>query len=188
MRGFTLIELTMVIIISVLVGTFLVGILVNNTSFFYKQSSIVSGGLSLNDTLEKIGDYVSQAAGISASYPATSPTYTTSSETLILKVPAIITSGTADNIYDFVVIAKDGSKPNILNLEVFPDPQSTRVAGRQVLITALDKVEFIYLDNSDNPTPISSITKVKTTLEIVPKTASVGSKSSSTIITSLKNI
>lgn len=186
MRGFTLIELTMVIIISVLVGTTLVGILVNNTSFFYKQSSVVSGGLSLNDALEKIGDYVSQASLIPASYPA--PVYTTGSETLILKIPAVLISGTSESVYDFVVIAKDASKPNILKLEVFPDPQSTRVAGKQVLITALDKVEFIYLDNSDNPTLLSGATKVKTTLEIMPKTGSIGSKSSSTIITSLKNI
>lgn len=188
MSAFTLLETVLVGGLALVVGTFLVAILVSNTGFFYQQTSVINEGLSLNDALQKINNKIKEAVEISSGYPPLSPIYISGAETLILKLPAISQSGVLINTYDFATVFKDTAKPNILRLQVFPDQQSVRRSSSEVLTTLLDTINFLYIDKDGNQVATQSAVGVKTTLTVLSKTGSVGSKRSSTTTTFLRNV
>jgi len=185
--GFTLLEIVLASAVALIVGTFLITILVNNSGFFYKQNAIVSEGLGLNDVSSDIDNNIKQAAGVIPFYPTTSPIYTTGSETLILKLPSFNLSGIIENTYDFVVIAKDLTYPKILRRQIFTDPQSQRQASNQVLTTILESIRFNYYDQNGGVVAPDVASSVGVILTVNPKTGSIGSSRTSSILTSLRN-
>lgn len=188
MRGFTLPEILITLGVAVIIGVLLLAILVNNNIIFYKQSAIVSEGLDLNDATREISSNIQQAAKIADGYPEDTSTFTTSSTTLVLKLPSLGVSGVIDNTYDFVVIAKDVSNPKILRLQTFPDAQSTRHQVNQVLTTLLQEIQFKYLDKDNAEVPFASAVSVETTLTVLAKTGFVTSNRTSTQVTTLRNL
>lgn len=187
MKGFTLLESMMAAGVALVMGVFLVSILVNNTGLFYQESSIVNEGLSLNDVLDKVNSTAKEAISVAASYPSSSPTYFSSANVLILKLPALSINGVITDTYDYAVFYPDTNKPKVLRKKVFPDTSSTRKAEDLILTTILDSITFDYLDKNNNPVSMISASKIKTNLSVLSKTGSVGSKRSSSIITSLRN-
>ena len=86
MKGFTLVEMIIVMSLTVIVSGMLAAILINNTELVYKETSRVSQGLDLNDALVNLKSYIRQAQIVAVSYPeGPSPTYTSSSTQLVLK-------------------------------------------------------------------------------------------------------
>lgn len=187
MRGFTLLETVMAAGIALIVGTFLVAILVSHSGLFYKQSSIVSEGLSLNDAIREIENNIRQAVYVADGYPEGSPDYTTGSETLVLKLPALSESGVVDGVYDYVVVAKDPAQSKVMRIWVFPDPQSTRNASNLVLTTLLESVQFKFLDKSGDLVVPAAAASVGTTLTVLSNVGSIGSSRASSAITTLRN-
>ncbi|OGE35013.1 hypothetical protein A3E45_01665 [Candidatus Daviesbacteria bacterium RIFCSPHIGHO2_12_FULL_43_11] len=187
MRGFTLLETVIAAGIALIVGTFLVAILVNHSGLFYKQNSIVSEGLSLNDAIREIENNIRQAVYVADGYPESAPDYATGVETLVLKLPALSETGVIDGIYDYAVIAKDPSEPKVIRLWIFPDPQSTRKASNLVLTNLLESVNFKFLDKSGNLVAPVSAASVGTTLTVLSQTGSVGSSRASSAVTTLRN-
>lgn len=187
-QGFTLMELVVVIGITVIAGVLLVGILVNNTGVINKESSIVTEGLNINDTLREIETYGRQAVSVVNGYPAISPTYVTGANTLVLKIPAINSQGIISDTYDFVVITKDSSNPKFLKEYIFPDAISTREEKNVVLTNLLSSVVFEYLDKNDAAVSPSSAIKIKATINVLSKTSSTDQSRSATVVTSLRNL
>ena len=184
--GFSLLEIVIVIGVSVIVCLLIVSILVSNTGFSYKQTAIVSEGLSLNDVIREIDDVVRQASSVAVSYPETEPIFTTGDETLVLKLPSLSAAGNMDEVYDFLVIAKD-ENPKILKIKIFPDPQSSRASQDKVLTTILSSVKFSYLDENGNTAPPSSAVSIGVDLTVLSKTGSIGSNRSVSAVTKLRN-
>lgn len=172
---------------ALVVGTFLLLILSNHTGFFYKQSSVVNEGLNLNDALQEISNYIRQASYISTGYPEVNPTYTTSSDTLVLKLLSVDLANQLLQTYDYVVISKDPSLGKILMVQVFPHEESSRPAANKVLTNILKSISFTFLDKANNPVTPSSAWQIGATLEVESKTGSVGSQRSSSILTTLRN-
>lgn len=170
MRGLSLVEVLIATSVAAIVGVILVAIMVNNTGVFYTQTTKVSQGVASNDSLGKIRSYVREAQFIAANYPESgSPTYTSGSDTLILKVSSIDASGDILSTYDFVISYKNGDR---LRLKVIADPSSQRPAVDQLLSNNVDSVLFQYFDSTGNSVTPAVATRVKVTLKIRQKAGS----------------
>lgn len=188
MKGFTLAETVLVAGIFLIVGTLLAGILVKNTGLYNRQNSLVATGLSTNDVVSEIDNYIRQSSSIASGYPEVSPTYTTSGTTIVLKIPSINSSGTISNVYDYVVITEDAVKNNLLKEYIFTDPASDRKSNNKVLTSILQSIVFSYLDKNDNVVASSSAEKVKTQVTVLSVNGSINQSRSAIIVTNLRNI
>ncbi|MDO8638691.1 MAG: prepilin-type N-terminal cleavage/methylation domain-containing protein [Candidatus Daviesbacteria bacterium] len=186
-KGFTLVEILIASAIALIVGIFLMGILANNNGLYYKQSSLVSEGLSLNDAVSAINNYIMQAGAVAVSYPEISPLYTSNSETLVLKLPAYNGDEMIDNVFDYIVLYKDPANSKILKVQIFPGTGSTKQALTSVLTTILHNITFSYLDKRGVEVPPASATSVGIDLTVLSKTGSIGSSRSSKAVTNLRN-
>lgn len=186
-QGFTLVEILIASAIALIVGLFLTSILINNNGVFYKQSSLVNTGLSSNDVMSEIDKSITQAVSVAVAYPQDTPLYTTGANTLILKVPALGADGSIENVYDYIVIAKDASKNNVLRKKVFPDVSSIRKAEDLVMTTILNSISFNYLNKAGVIVEPQTATSVKTTLKVQSNFGAVSSDGSSSAVTTLKN-
>lgn len=187
--GLTLLEVVIVVGIAATLGALMVGILVNNIGTLYQERSIVSEGVSLNDALQKINSQISQSTSVATSYPETLPLYNSDSSTLVLKQLSLSTSGNIiSGIYDFVVIYKDTTRGNILHLQIFADPSSARSSGSEIITTVLEGISFTYLDKNNNLVLPQLASRVKVDLSVLYKTGSIGSKRSSSSVTTLRNL
>lgn len=187
MKGFTLVEVLLFSAAAMIVGSYLLSILVNNNNFSSTQNSIISNGLSLNDMTREIDNRVRQSAGVVSGYPETAPVYTTNAETLVLKLPAINTTGIINNVYDYIVIFKDSTNNNVLKMKTFPDVQSTRGSGELVLTTLLEAIEFKYLDKTATVVSPTAATSVSVEVKVLSKTGATGTSKSASMITTLRN-
>lgn len=185
--GFTLLEIILTAALALIVGTFLIVILVNNSGFFYKQNAIISEGLDLNDAIREIDNSARQATAVTAGYPESNPLYTSDSQTLVLKLPALSQGGIIEGVYDYIVISKDPRQGKILRKQIFPDSQSTRQASDLILTTLLKEIEFKYLDKSGNQVSPTQATSIETNIAVTAQTGLIGSTRSSTVVTSLRN-
>lgn len=187
-NGFSLVEVLVVSAASLIIGVILTGILVNHNGVFYKQSSLVNEGLSLNDTLNQIDSKIRQATVIAAGYPEVSPNFNTGTEVLVLKLLSIDINGNIINdTYDYIVIARDSENNRILRMITYPDSLSSRNAGNVILTTLLESIEFKYLDKDNNQVSPISAGSIEVDLTVLSKTGSIGQPQSSSIITSLRN-
>lgn len=176
--GFTLVEILIASSVALIIGILLLSILANNNGVFYKQNAIINEGLSLNDAMSEIDKNISQAINV---------VDTSDSHTLVLKLPALDANGVLNNIYDYVIIAKDADNNNILRKKVFPDPASNRKSEDLNLTTILDSIDFSYLDRSGAIVSPNLATSVSVTLSVKSSYGSITSARSSTSVTTLKN-
>lgn len=189
MRGFTLVEVLVTMSIVVVAGLLLVGVIVNFTGLSLQQSSKVSQGVSVNDSFMKIREVIKSATAIVPSYPESGvPLYTTSATQLVLKVQSLDQSSNiiASN-FDYFVFLLDGGK---LKFKLYPDPVSSRKTQDQILSTAIDTLQFQYLNNT-NPslevTPLSVASKIRITIALKQKNGLVYESTIATSEASLRN-
>ena len=163
-KGLTLIEVLVAMGIATVAGMLLVVIIVNSAGLFTRQSSKVSGGLSINDALLQIRGSIKQASAVVGQYISGPITYTTGVSQLVLKVSSIDSSGNIiANTYDFFVFFVDQGS---LHFKTFPDSSSFRKAADQVLSIGVDSLNFQYFNSANPPVEIApvSATKVRITL------------------------
>lgn len=168
--GLTLIEIVITTSIVVLVAGLIFMIMVNNTGVFYKQSAKVSQGLGSNDTLASIRSTIKEGQSIATGYPeGSSPAYTSSSTTLVIKLPSVdLSGGVITGIFDFAVFTIEQGR---LKLKIFPNSSSTRKPVDQVLALNADKILFEYFDSSGMIVAPTAAYKIKTTLVLKQKAA-----------------
>ncbi len=161
LRGLTLMEIMIVLGLAGIVGVLLIQILVQNSGLLYKESAISYHTLSLNDSVSEIEKNIRIAANVASGYPVVSPTYVTSSQTLVLKALAFDDSGNLlSNNFDYIVITKDASNQKILREMVFPATGSAKGSSNQVLVTELSSINFKYLDLGGNTVSPTSAGKI----------------------------
>lgn len=188
MYGMSLVEVIIISAAFAVVGMLLLGILVNNNNFFYKQNAVINVGLSLNDAMAEMTNVIRQGAQVATGYPVATPTYISGPEVLVIKLPSMDISGNPlSNVYDYAVIAKDSPNANVLRLQVFPDVQSTRQSVNKVLSTYLSSIQFNYFDKNSNIVVPTSAASVEVDLTIISGTGNINSTRTSKIKTMLRN-
>ncbi len=187
MKGFTLVETLLTTSIAVIVGIVLLSIFLNHTGVFYKQNALVTEGLGLNDAMSVLSNQIRQGVSVAAGYPESSPTILSSDTVLVLKLPALSSSGVISNVYDFVAIFPDLSTPTVLRMQTFPDPASIRPGSNQVLTTLLQSVKFTYYDHSGNVVTPTNAALVGVDLTVLSKTGSIGSSRTTKAVVDLRN-
>lgn len=153
MRGWSLVEVLVVMVVAAVAGGLLINLMVSSNQLFFDQSAQINHGLSLNQAEPELTDLIKSAVSPAAQYPAQGTAqYTADSDTLIIKLPALSVSGDIiDFVYDYAVVEADVVHPNVLRKQVFKDNQSFRKSENRVLLTNLSSVTFSYLDIKDNP-------------------------------------
>lgn len=138
MRGFTLPEIIIGVTVTAIVGGLLLLLMVQSTGLFYRESSKVSTGLSINDSLSKMQSSIRKSSVVSAS---------STPSLLVLKFPAIDGSGNIiTNTFDSETFLLEGNK---LKYQLLPDPQSSRTGIDTILAKNIDNLSFSYLDSSN---------------------------------------
>ena len=179
-KGFTLVETLIVITIAALVGAILVAIFVSSNSLFYQQSARIAQGVSLNSAVSQIRESIKAGVFVVSSYPQPSPVYTTSSQTIVLALPAIDSTGQViEAVYDYLIITKDATNPKILRKIILPDSTSSRKSENRVLTTKLSEITFLYQDQLGNQTSPTSASEINFTVNISEKTTGQNNEASS---------
>ncbi len=162
MRGFTLVEVLVVVTVAGIAGFFLIQAFLQNTSFFYQQTGRVQEGLSLNNSSSFITEAIKSSTAVAKGYPSSEPyEYSSSASTLVLKIPSIDSSGDViSDQYDYLIFFKQPASPRLLVKKVIPISPSQRGGEEQVLLNNLSQLEFYYLDQNNNPTAPEDAKKV----------------------------
>lgn len=188
MKGFTLVEILIVITITGVIGFLLTQLLIQNNSVYFAEDAKVSQGLSLNTISNKLQTDIKQASGIASGYPVSLPTYLSSLDTLVLQLPAIDSSGNPiDNVFDYVVYAKDPVRGYILKRMVYKDDISTRIEANQVLTTSLSLINFYYYDQNNEVVSPTFASKINFVINVSSKTGLSQQQSSSSGQVNLRN-
>ncbi len=168
-KGLTLTEALITLSIAMVAGALLLVIMVNTGGLFYKQSSKVEQGFSLNHSLSQLKMSIRASSQVATSYPSESPIYTSGSTEVVLKVPSEDSSGNIiSGVFDYFVFFQDSGK---LRFKSFPDSQSARVAQDQIFTTNLDSLIFEYFDSSIPPQQVQPdlAVKIKITISLEQK-------------------
>lgn len=145
-HGVTMLEMLITVSVFAIVGALLLSILVSNTGLSYRQSAKVSQGVGVNDVISSITTNIKQAAAVATGYPINQPIYITDGSNLVLKLPAVDSSGdTISGAFDFVVYYRDGDK---IRFKVFPStsPQSSRFSEDKILSLNVTGLSFQYFN------------------------------------------
>ena len=187
-KGFTLIEVLVVLGIITVVGTLLLVIIVNSTGLFLKQSSKIEQGRGLNDVLSSIRNNIKAAQSIASSYPeGPSPEYSSGANQLVLKLASIDSLGNIiPGEFDYFVFFQDQIK---VRFKIFPNGLSSRVLLDQILLTNADSLEFSYYDLANPPQEVAptSASKIKITLSLKQKSGQDYEQSIATSEANLRN-
>lgn len=187
--GFTLAEVLIVLASSAIVGTILVSILIQGSNLFSHQSTKVNQNLSLNSTSNQINQTIQFASSIASTYTNGSFTYSTSNDTIIVRLPSLDSSNNViENKFDTVIIMADPIKPTHLKKLLFPDPSSTRRSENTVLTAQLAYLEFKYLNDNGVQTTPQTATRVEFNVKIAEKSGLTTQESSISGRINLKNI
>lgn len=189
-HGMTLVEVLVAAAISVIVGSFLVSIMVQNNALFYLQQARSTQGSTLNNALTTISTEVKGAFAIASGYPEDTPLYISSNQTLVLKLSSLDSSGDIiENAYDYQIIEKDPNNPSYLRQQIIPsqNPPSTRKSGNTVLVTNLDSIYFRYLDRNNLPVSPAAAKIVEITINLKDKIGIFKEDESATTVVNLRN-
>ena len=180
-KGLTLVELLITMGISIIIGGLLTVIILNSAGLYYKESSKLTEGLNINDTLTKVRETIKESSSIATSYTQGSTTYTSGTTQLVLKVPSLDSSNNIiSNTFDYFVFFLDTNK---LRFKTFPDALSARKSQDQIFTTLLDSLSFKYLDNLNPPNEVTPNSAKKVLITIALKQKS-GAKIETIIATS----
>ncbi|MBI2040336.1 hypothetical protein HYT18_04655 [Candidatus Microgenomates bacterium] len=186
--GLTLMEAIIATAITAVLGILLLVIIINSSNLFYKQTSKVEQGRGINDTLSKVRETIKQSQGVNSTYPPSgAPTYTSGSQQIVLKVPAIDNLGnTISNTFDYFVFFLDQDK---LRFKVFPDISSSRKSSDQLLSINADSLTFQYYNSANPPSEVlpTSATKVKISLTLRQKSGPDYEQQTATSEANLRN-
>lgn len=185
MKGFTIMETILVITVVAIIGIFIAMILINNTGLFYLETSKVDQGLHINDVLSSIHGNIRRASSVAVGYPEISPTYTTSSTALVLKLSSTDSlNNVIQGSYDYIVYYLDVNK---LRYKSFSASGSTRSSADQILAFNVDKVLFQYFDSLGNEVSATSAIKVRVSITLKQKAGALNLSNSATSEAYLRN-
>ena len=158
MRGFTLIEVLVLIVVSVVALLALVNLfLIFNSIYGYQQAFIATAG-SAGKAMNALEASVLPADAVLASRTVGGTLYTSATTTLVLELPSVDGSGNlVTGAKDYIVFY---TASTTLYRLVSANAQSARISGTTILSTTLSALSFTY-DNTD----FTKVTKVTTDIQ-----------------------
>lgn len=189
MKGFSLIEAILAVVITSVVGTLLLVIIVNSAGLFYKESSKVGQGIGVNNALSQISQNIKNSTGVLASYTSGSEAYTSNSTQLVLKIPSVDTNNNIiTNTFDYFVFFLDLDK---LRFKSFPDTTapSSRKPADQILSLNVKSLLIQYFNSANPPQEVAPTvaTKIRITLTLRQKAGASFETHTATSEASLRN-
>lgn len=188
-RGLSLIEVLIVMTVAAVAGGLLINLMVSSNRLFFDQSAHINQGLSINQTELELTSLIKSSAGVADQYPVSGASqYTSDSDTLIIKLPAISSSGDViESVYDYAVVEADSDKPAILRMQVFTDDQSFRNPENKVLSTNLNSITFAFFNTSNNPTTPTQAKRVSFVIKLSTKSSFSNKEASGSGTVNIKN-
>lgn len=152
--GFTLMEVLVVIGLFALVMVFVVGIFIGHNDLYYAQRAEINAVGSARHALDDITDEIREAVAVQDSILYQGTTYQTDGDTLVVRLPALDSSGVPiASTYDYIIYYLDPGSPAKLRKTTAPNASSFRRAEDQKLLTEfLNSIAFAYND----PTPANA--------------------------------
>lgn len=189
-RGWSLIEVLIVMTVAAVAGGLLINLMVSSNRIFFDQSAQINQGLSLNQAKLEITDLIKSSAGIAPKYPPTGTAqYTTDTDTIVVKLPALSASGDViESVYDYAVIEADPSKSTILRKQIFKDNQSFRKTENKVLSSSLSTITFSYLDSNNLPVSADLAVRVGFVINLSTQSGFSSNESSGSGTVNIKNL
>jgi hypothetical protein len=189
LKGISLPELLIGVSITAIAGIVVVNLLVSSNLIFFSQGAKIRQGLSLNDAAREITASIKSSSGVTNQYPPSGTAeFTSGADVLVLKLPAVNQSGNViDQVFDYVVIAKDSSSPKILRQHIFADNLSSRSDANKVLATSLKTIQFDYLDASLTQVAPTEAARINFTINLIESSAVSASESNTSGTVNLKN-
>lgn len=188
-RGWSLIEVLIVMTVAAVAGGLIINLMVSSNRIFFDQSAHINQGLSINQTELELTSLIKSSAGAAAQYPVSGTAqYTSDSDTLVIKLPAISSNGDViESVYDYAVLEADSDNPAILRKQVFKDGQSFRNPENKVLSINLKTLSFAFLDASSNPTTPAQAKRISFIIKLSTKSGFSNKESSGSGIVNIKN-
>lgn len=189
-KGISLTEVLVSLAALSIAGVLLMNLLVSSNNIFVKETIKVNQGLSLNQATLEITGLIKSSAGVVAQYPISgNALYTTNSQTLVLKIPAI-TSGDQiiDTVFDYAVIDVDPANSKILRKRIYPSGQSIRKPENKVLTTSLYSISFLFLNESNNPISPPQSQRINYSINLSDPAGLSKNESSASAVVNLKNL
>lgn len=142
MKGFSVIELVVVIPLIAMVAFFLSYVGIYHFQTYYSEIAELNITNDIRNALDDIDNYTRQANRVLLSYS----TYSTGTNILVLQIPSINGSGAViEGTYDNVVFYLSGSD---FFEQIFPNASSSRVALTKKMANNVSSLTFSY-DNAD---------------------------------------
>lgn len=188
-RGWSLIEVLIVMTVASVAGGLLISLMVSSNRIFFDQSAHISQGLSLNQTELELTELIKSSAGIAAQYPPSgTPQFTSDSNTLVAKLPALTEDGDViESVYDYAVIEQGTAQPTVLRKQIFKDDLSFRKTENKVLSTNLNNLTFNFLDASNAEVPPNQAERVTFVINLSTKSGFSQKESSGSGTVNIKN-
>lgn len=134
------------------------------SQIFIADYNLVQGQVAHTDTVvgtmlatRAISTMARGAVGVMATQTINGTSYTSSTSTLVLKLPAINATGDViNNTYDYVAFARDGSSPTKIFADVQAASGSARISLRRLITAYNSQLAFRY-----NAADITKATRVQ---------------------------
>jgi type II secretory pathway pseudopilin PulG len=151
-RAFTILEVIISVGIFALLAIAMVDLIVGTDGFLRTQQVTVDVIGSASEAMNDIQTLTTQATQVVTSHTFSGTTYTTSTSTLVLQLPAITSGGsTINGIYDYVTYYATGTSAYRI---IDPGVGSARPAGTKRLSDAITSFTFTF--GSVDPTASTS--------------------------------
>lgn len=162
LKGFTLIEAIVYLAIASIILVIITQIFISQSQIYDTETSRVDIDLYAKQALNRIVTNSVSALGVVATQAISGDTYTASSSTLILKLPAIdLNQNLISNKYDYVVFYLEPTDQTKLYLKMDADPSSSRQDAATLLATFVESLNFRY-----NMPVIAEANKVEISLNL----------------------
>lgn len=144
-RGFTLLEVSVVMALLALIGLFLGQTYLDFSQFFGRENLQVDLNLANQNTLQDVSASVKESAAVLASAVLDSITYTSATTTLVLNLPTINTQGQiVSGSYDTLAYYLDPANQKKLVKRVQAAAGSRRQTQTKTLDSFVSFLEFQY--------------------------------------------
>lgn len=155
-RGFTIAEIVVVVGLFALLSVFIVGVYISHNQLFYSQSAEINAVGTARAVMDDLTDNIREAREVATSYIHNLVTYTSDSDTLVLRLPAIDSSGNPiAAAFDYVIYYIDAADATRLRKIVSVNPLSSRRAEEKLLTDYLNSIALTY-----NNSPMETATRV----------------------------
>lgn len=148
-KGFTLVEVIVVIFIFVLMSIAITSLFIGQNSLYQFYTAEVASEGSARRIVNRVTELVRTSESVLSSYDFGGTVHSSGSDTLVLRLPTVDSSDQIlTNTFDYVVYYLDPSDNTKLFEKMEADGQSQRGSVTRLLSESIDNVLFTY-DNVD---------------------------------------